>query len=159
MKATVCCVKSEEGFIMRAVLVVVILLMSNAGLAQEEKISIEVSGIDVERGGNLIVLVFSSDGFPVKHEKALLTQTIQVSGNPMCFAFNSPSTDELAFKVLHDEDANNKVTKNWTGIWPKEGLGFSNGAVMGVGGPPGFDAAKIPKNEAVKGIKIRVTYP
>ena len=144
---------------MRALLMMIILLISNVGLAEEEKIEIEISGIHVEKGGNLVVLVFGHDGFPVKHEKALLTQTKNVSGDRMTFTFNSPSTDELAFKVLHDEDSNNKVTKNWTGIWPREGLGFSNGAAMSTGGPPGFDAAKISRSEAIKGVKMRVIYP
>ena len=144
---------------MRALLLMVISLMSNMGVAQEEKISIEVSGINVERGGNLIFLVFGSDGFPAKHEKALLSQTTKVSGDRITFTFNSPSADELAFKVLHDEDSNNKVTKNWTGIWPREGLGFSNGAAMSIGGPPGFDAAKISRSDAIKGVEMRVIYP
>ena len=144
---------------MRALLVMVISLISSVGLAEEERITIEVSGIHVARGGNLVVLVFGHDGFPVKHEKALLTQTRNVSGDRMTFTFASPSTDELALKVLHDEDSNNKVTKNWTGIWPGEGLGFSNGAVMSTGGPPGFDAAKISRSEAIKGVKMRVIYP
>lgn len=146
---------------MRAVLAVVILLMSKAALAQEEKISIEVSGIDVERGGNLIVLVFGNDGFPVKHEKAFLTQTAKVSGDQMNFTFNAPepSYAEMAFKVVHDQDANDKVTKNWTGIWPAEGLGFSNGAKMRAVGPPGFDDAKLSRDQAMSGVKVRLIYP
>jgi uncharacterized protein (DUF2141 family) len=144
---------------MRALLLMVVLLISIVSLAEEEKITIDVSGINVERGGNLIVLVFGHDGFPVKHEKALLTQTKEASSGRMTFIFNVPPYGELAFKVLHDEDSNNKVTKNWTGIWPGEGLGFSNGAAMSAGGPPSFDAAKISRSEAIKGIAMRVIYP
>jgi len=144
---------------MRVLLLIVILLIANASLAEEEKITVEISGIDVEKGGNLIVLVFGQDGFPVKHEKALSTQTKAVSGSRMIFTFNDPSYGELAFKVLHDEDSNHKVTKNWTGIWPREGLGFSNGAAMSTVGPPGFNAAKISRSEAIKGVKMRVIYP
>lgn len=144
---------------MRALLLMVVLLISIVSLAEEEKITIDVSGINVERGGNLMVLVFGHDGFPVKHEKALLTQTKEASSGRMTFTFNAPSYGELALKVLHDEDSNNKVTKNWTGIWPREGLGFSNGAAMSAGGPPGFDAAKISRGEAIKGVKMRVIYP
>lgn len=136
-------------------------VISHTSFAQEQKISIEVSGIDVERGGNLIVLVFGSDGFPVKHEKALLSKTAKVSGEQMGFTFSPPlpSHAELAFKVLHDQDANNKVTKNWTGIWPGEGLGFSNGAKMRAAGPPGFDEAKLSRDQAMGGVKVRLIYP
>lgn len=138
-----------------------IALFSNTGHAQEKKISIEVSGIDVGRGGNLILLVFGSDGFPVKHEKAFLTQTAKVQNEQMSFEINEPvpSYAEMAFKVLHDQDANNKVTKNWTGIWPSEGLGFSNGARMRSFGPPGFDDAKLSRVQIINGVKVRMIYP
>lgn len=144
---------------MRALLLMIILLISSVSLAEEENITIEISGINVERGGNLIVLVFDRDGFPIKHEKARSTQTKNVSSSRMTFTFSDSLNSELAFKVLHDEDSNNKVTKNWMGIWPREGLGFSNDTVMGVAGPPGFDAAKVSKEEIRKGIKMRVIYP
>lgn len=138
-----------------------IALISTTGHAQGKKISIEVSGIDVGRGGNLILLVFGSDGFPLKHEKALLTQTTKVQNEQMSFEINepAPSYAEMAFKVLHDQDANNKVTKNWTGIWPAEGLGFSNGARMRSSGPPGFDEAKLSRDQIISGIKVRLIYP
>ena len=137
----------------------IIFFTSSVCFAEEEKITLEVNGINAGKGGNLVVLVFGSDGFPVKHEKALLSQITKVSGDRMTFTFDSPSADELAFKVLHDEDSNNKVTKNWTGIWPREGLGFSNGAAMSAVGPPGFGAAKISRSDAIKGVEIRVIYP
>lgn len=147
---------------MRALLMtIVISLISNPGVAQEEKISVEVSGIDVGRGGNLIVLVFGSDGFPVKHEKAFLIKTTKVSSERMSFTFSAPAPSyaQIAFKVLHDQDANNKVTKNWTGIWPAEGLGFSNGARMHAAGPPGFDDAKLSRDQVMSGVKMRLVYP
>lgn len=137
----------------------IIFFTSSVCFAAEENITLEVNGINAGKGGNLVVLVFGSEGFPVNHEKALLSQITKVSAERMTFTFNSPSTDELAFKVLHDEDSNNKVTKNWTGIWPREGLGFSNGAAMSAVGPPGFDAAKISRSDAIKGVAIRVIYP
>jgi len=125
----------------------------------EEKITVEISGVDDELGGNLFVLVFGDDGFPKEHEKSLLTQTEKVTNKKMTFALAAPSENYLAIKVLHDEDANKKVTKNWAGIWPREGLGFSNGKRMGAFGPPGFEDAKISREMALKGIKIDVVYP
>ncbi len=138
----------------------IIFFISSTCFAEEEKIIIEVNGINVVKGGNIVVLVFGRDGFPIKHEKALSTQVKKISDSRMTFTFSVPSSDEVAFKVLHDEDSNNKVTKNWTGVWPKEGLGFSMGAMLSTFGPPDFDAAKVPLVDAVKnGIKMRVTYP
>lgn len=130
-------------------------------LAEPQSIVVEVSDIDVDRGGNLIVLVFGAAGFPVEHDQALFAQTKPVSSPHMTFALTAPASShmELAFKVLHDQDANGKVTKNWTGIWPREGLGFSNGARMHSLGPPKFNDAKIPRAQALQGIAMPVRYP
>lgn len=130
-------------------------------LAEPQSIIVEVSDIDVDRGGNLIVLVFGTAGFPVEHDKALSAQTQPVSAARMTFTLDvpAPSHAELAFKVLHDQDSNGKVTKNWTGIWPQEGLGFSNGARMHSLGPPKFDDAKIPRAQALQGVAMPVRYP
>lgn len=129
--------------------------------AEPQSIVVEVSDIDVDRGGNLIVLVFGAAGFPVEHDKALFAQTKPVSSPHMTFtlAAPAPSHAELAFKVLHDQDANGKVTKNWTGIWPQEGLGFSNGARMHSLGPPKFDDARLPREQALQGVAMPVRYP
>lgn len=118
--------------------------------AEEGKINIEVDGINTRKGGNLVVLVFGRDGFPVKHEKAFSSQVKKVSDSRMNFIFDVPPYDEMAFKVLHDEDSNSRVTKNWTGVWPREGLGFSRDAMMGALGPPDFDAAKVSRKEGHK---------
>jgi len=124
-----------------------------------ENITVEISGIKDQLGGNLMVLIFGDQGFPIKHEKALLTQTKKVTHEAMTFVFEAPSENYLAFKVLHDEDSNHKVTKNWTKLWPREGLGFSNDLKMGTFGPPVFEAAKITRALALQGIKLKVVYP
>ena len=142
-------------------LVAVLFLMPTVVRAEPESIVVEVSDIDVDRGGNLIVLVFGAPGFPIEHDKALFAQTKPVASPRMTFTFAAPapSHTDLAFKVLHDQDANGKVTKNWTGIWPQEGLGFSNGAQMRSMGPPKFDDAKLPRSQALQGISMPVRYP
>ncbi len=103
--------------------------------------------------------MFSEKGFPIQHKDALATQIISPSKETMVMTFIAPKDTELAFKVLHDEDSNNKVTKNWTGIWPREGLGFSNGKTMGRFGPPSFEEAKIHKKSSLKGVTLKLAYP
>lgn len=137
-------------------------LISTISLAQDkdiDKITVKVTGVDVDRGGNLIVLVFTRDGFPIQHQKALLTQVLKVTNKEMTVTFVAPPEKELAFKVLHDEDTNGKVTKNWTGIWPKEGLGFSNGATLRPTGPPKFSRAMLIREKALTGVSLPVIYP
>jgi hypothetical protein len=96
-----------------------------------QPISVHVSGIEADRGGQLKYFVFLKDGFPIKHEKAL--------------------------KIHHDKDSNGKVSKNWTGISPVKGFGFSAGARMKVL-PPRFSDAQIVMPED-KTVSISILYP
>jgi len=127
--------------------------------AYAETIDVEVQNIMVSRGGNVMVLLFTETGFPIEHHQAVAVQDKSAETERMKFSFTIPSFEYIAFKVLHDEDTNNKVTKNWTGIWPKEGLGFSNNQKMGLLGPPDFDKAKLAVANLSGSISLIVTYP
>lgn len=120
-----------------------------------EDVNIEVTGIDINKKGQLIVLIFGEDGFPIKHEKALYEHNKPATRNVMNFQFQGINRDEIAIKILHDQDTNNKLTKNWTGIFPNEGLGFSNGQKINFG-PPNYVDSKVP---VVSNYSIKVIYP
>ncbi|MEX0299297.1 MAG: DUF2141 domain-containing protein, partial [Kordiimonas sp.] len=122
------------------------------------QIAIQVTEIDVTRGGNLIVFIFGKDGFPKKHNKALSLQTAPVNTREMTFHFDV-NEDEVAVKILHDENQDGKVTKNWTGIFPKEGLGFSNNRKIGFTGPPSFNKARVTSEQFSQLAPIKIRYP
>ncbi len=98
--------------------------MINSCITQATDINIKVTGIDVKRGGDIVVMLFNENGFPKIYQQALAKQIKHAAKEVLTFGFtlNKP---ELAVKILHDENGDGKVTKNWTGIYPKEGLGFS----------------------------------
>jgi uncharacterized protein (DUF2141 family) len=127
--------------------------------AHAETINVEVQSIMVNRGGNVMVLLFTEKGFPIEHNQAVAVHTRPATAEQLKFKFKKPPFEYIAFKVLHDEDENKKVTKNWTGIWPKEGLGFSNDQQMGGLGPPDFDAAKLAVANIVESVNLTITYP
>ena len=104
--------------------------------------SLYIDNIKSEKGGQLIVFVFLERGFPKVHEQTLLKFTSPINANQMTMKIKIPAKTDFALKVLHDEDMDGKVTKNWTGIFPKDGLGFSNGAKISFG-PPSFNDAKV----------------
>jgi len=133
-------------------------LMLSMNSASATELKIKVNDIDLKRGGNIIVMIFGAAGFPKKHEMALSTQTKSARYKTMEFSFNV-SMEEFAIKVLHDENGDGKVTKNWTGIYPKEGLGFSNGQKIGITGPPKYKNSKLLKNQLKNGLNISITYP
>jgi uncharacterized protein (DUF2141 family) len=118
---------------------------------------LNIKGIEAERGGQIHVFVFLEDGFPIKHEKAQKSYVKPVKKEVLSLSIEAPANVPFALKVHHDEDGNNMVTKNWTGIIPAEGLGFSAGAKMNFG-PPSFAKAKIniPMGKAAS---INMQYP
>jgi len=64
----------------------------------------------------------------------------------------------FAIKVHHDEDGTGQVSKNWTGIIPSEGLGFSNNARVRFG-PPNFKQAKLELKLDLEPVKVNIIYP
>ncbi len=147
------------GIIRYLTIAITMLVVSPTGARAEtwQSLALTVTGIEADRGGRLQFFVFLEDGFPKKHNKALKSYVKPVSGGEMTISLEVPADVPFAVKVHHDEDGNNKVTKNWTGIFPKEGLGFSAGAKMSPM-PPTFGEAKMTA-PAVNTISIHMRYP
>ncbi len=144
---------------MKFIFVLILFTIPITSTAAEEQIAIKITSIDVNRGGNLMLLVFGEKGFPIQHSDALVIRTIPISKETIIVKLPAPKNNELAFKVLHDEDSNNQVTKNWSGIWPAEGLGFSNGKRMGSFGSPTFSQTKFSRENALGGVTLQLVYP
>lgn len=105
-------------------------------------VTVNITNIKHERGGQLVVFVFYEDGFPKKHDQSIMRFKRMVNSNQMQMMIQVPTQEMFAIKVLHDENMDEQVTKNWTGIIPRDGIGFSNGARIGFGLPK-FSAARI----------------
>ena len=120
-------------------------------------IIVHIENIDKEKPGNIMVMLYGYDGFPKDHAKAISVEVLPADIDKMTIKFSSVP-EEFAIKVLHDEDETGEVTKNWTGIIPAEGLGFSNGAKLSFG-PPKFDRAKVKLADIKSPITIKIIYP
>ncbi|MDD1780932.1 DUF2141 domain-containing protein [Enterovibrio sp. ZSDZ35] len=125
--------------------------------ATESKVTIAVKGIDVSRPGKVLVMLFAEEGFPKQHDKALRIISLNATKAEQVVTFDD-TPQAFAVKVLHDEDGDGRVTKNWTGIWPKEGLGFSNGARITFKAPS-FASARLDRNSVASPHQITVRYP
>ena len=126
--------------------------------AKSAELTITVKNIDFKRGGSIIVMLFSKQGFPKDHDKALALQSTKASSPELSFNFKT-SQSELAVKVLHDENEDGKVSKNWTRILPAEGLGFSNKQRIGLAGVPKFNKSKVALGLFKDGLTISMIYP
>ncbi|MCG8509032.1 MAG: DUF2141 domain-containing protein, partial [Rhodospirillales bacterium] len=146
--------------IVRYVVVTAAMFLSadNAVRAEDWRpLVLQVSGIDAVRGGQIQVFVFLRYGFPKKHEKSLKSYVQPVAGNALEFAVEVPADTPFAIKVHHDEDSSGTVTKNWTGIFPAEGFGFSAGAKMNPFPPSFADAKTTWPSEG--NLSIAIVYP
>lgn len=106
-----------------------------------ETITVTIKQIDTRRTGGLVVFTFVERGFPKQHDAALTTVIVPIDADTIQLQLMVPSAQRFAIKVLHDENGDGKVTKNWTGIVPKDGLGFSNGARIRLSAPSFSDAS------------------
>ena len=116
-----------------------------------------VRNVDIRRRGQLLVFVFLESGFPKDHSQAVHACRALPVKRELTLSVAVPGARDFAVKVLHDEDMDSRVTKNWTGYVPKEGLGFSAGATI-LRGPPSFKRAKI-RFVQDETIEIAMRYP
>jgi uncharacterized protein (DUF2141 family) len=138
-------------------LLTILLFMTLEATAMEwSEMTLKVEEIEIERGGELAVFVFLKQGFPIKHEMALKKYRFRVVHSEHNLTIEVPNIP-FALKVQHDADGSGKVTKDWTGLIPAEGLGFSSGARLGFG-PPSFKAARMMRPESGES-RIAVIYP
>ena len=120
------------------------------------EIELTIYGIEFDRGGELNVYLFSKPGFPTKHEKALKRYKVEAQQTVQVVVIETPD-EPFAIKIHHDEDRSGSVNKNWTGLFPKEGLGFSSGAKIGFG-PPSFKQAAMSVPDDGR-VRIEMIYP
>lgn len=132
--------------------------MALGSLALAEEVTVRVTNIDTTRPGNIMAMVFSVEGFPIDHDKALMVENRKADSPEMEFRF-PVDQQRFAVKILHDEDESGKTSKNWTGIVPSEGLGFSNGARLSWRGAPTFDQAELSLEDVKGEIAIPIIYP
>jgi len=153
----------KKTLLLLSIIATILLLTASLKSVAEEinsKIEVSISNIDKSRGGNLIILVFKDDSFPSDQENAIAKRTFKVHQVDQVVIFSANDLPhELAFKVLHDEDVNDRTTQNWTGIWPGEGLAFSNGQKMGFLGAPNFEDSKLTREQYLEGVKMVLDYP
>ena len=148
----------KKQFIFILGLLFMTLMQNSKANTDTTEMMLQITNIDHARGGNIIVYIFEKDGFPKKHDKAILTQTKSADASSLTFTF-AIKPEVIAVKVLHDEDMDGKVTKNWSGIYPKEGLGFTNKQKVSFTGPPKYRKSKVTKESYKNGLTISIIYP
>lgn len=79
-------------------------------------------------------LLNGSKGFPDDPKERYVVGKTTISGNSATIVFENIPTGKYVVVVMHDENSNTKLDKNFLGI-PKEGFGFSNNPRILTGAP------------------------
>jgi uncharacterized protein (DUF2141 family) len=115
-----------------------------------------VAGFHNKKGLAQFALFNSEKGFPDQVQFAYRIKSLPTNPKRVEVVFEKISFGIYAVGVLHDENANGILDKNFIGM-PKEGTGTSNN-VQGKIGPPSFGDAKFIVNTENVTIKISIFY-
>jgi len=103
-------------------------------------IVITIENIKNQKGNIAINIFTAKDGFPSDFKKAYLNRRFSLDSVQNEFIIENIPPGEYAVAIMHDENANDKLDKNFFRM-PKEGYAVSNNAKPGKFGPPKFEAA------------------
>ncbi len=127
--------------------------------------------LDSSQTGNIIVhikdmrningmlgasLYASKKGFPDTPEISYCTLVKKVTNTEDTFIFENIPYGTYAISVLHDENGNGKMDKNFFGL-PTEGCGISTNPKIGMGGPK-FNNSVFTLNSKKMELTIDVRY-
>ncbi|MCX6230628.1 MAG: DUF2141 domain-containing protein [Bacteroidetes bacterium] len=124
--------------------------------SQNRKITVNVSGFKSDKGKCLLYLYNNKKGFPTDADKAIHTSIGKILNGKSCIILNNIADGDYAISVIHDENDNGKLDKNFIGM-PKEGVGVSNNA-KGSFGPPSFKDSKFQLNKELLISNITIKY-
>ena len=119
------------------------------------EVTIVIDNLRSARGQVRIALWSGPDGFA--DADAAIVETGQPA-RPGAVRFTIPglAPGRYAVASYHDENGNGEFDQTWIGL-PDEGLGFSNGAWIGLG-PPAFDEAAVEIGEKDRVIVVTLRY-
>lgn len=104
------------------------------------QVSVRVDGFRNQKGDLGVSVFRSPDGWPEANQKAVFHSGFPIRGDHVTAQFDL-APGRYAIAVLHDENSNHKLDRNFLTI-PKEGFGFSNNPKVGLSAP-GFDTATV----------------
>jgi uncharacterized protein (DUF2141 family) len=118
-------------------------------------LQIHVTGFRNEKGHAGGTVFSSSDGWPEATAKAVVHGGFPIEGHQATEIFQVPA-GKYGVAVIHDENSNHKLDRNFLGI-PKEGFGFANNPKVLLT-PPSFETAAVQVSCPVTQIEVRLIY-
>jgi len=121
-------------------------------------LTVRITGARNTKGKIGVTLFREAQGFPDDPSKAVRQQSAEIDPHTMSaqVTFKDLPQGTFAVSVLHDENGNGKMDKNFVGM-PKEGYGASNNPKKKKRAPA-FDEAKFALNASEQTIEITLIY-
>lgn len=121
-------------------------------------LKIKVVGVRNAKGKIRVALFQDPSGFPENGSTSVLREQADIDNKTMSaeVVFRDVPQGVYAVSVLHDENMNGKLDKNFLGI-PTEGYGASNNPGKKMRAPT-FDEAKFSMNSTEQTIQIKLIY-
>ncbi len=121
-------------------------------------LTVRVAGARNTKGKIWVTVFQDAQGFPDDPSKAVRQQSVDIDPNTLSaqVTFKDVPQGTFAVSVLHDENGNGKMDKNFVGM-PKEGYGASNNPKKKKRAPT-FDEAKFSLNTSEQAIEITLIY-
>lgn len=116
--------------------IAVITLLSMTSAHAQGTVKVTFNELESNEGQVLVCLFDNDNGFPGKIDRALHVEKVAVTDRQAQHTFSNLPLGSYAVSVVHDEDGNDEIKKNWMGM-PKEKVGMSNVS----GGMPSFEKA------------------
>ena len=118
-------------------------------------LEVHVTGFRDNYGTAGGVVFSSSAGWPGDRSKAIVQGGFPIAAHQALQTFQVPP-GRYAVVVIHDENSNMKLDRNFFGI-PTEGFGFSNNPRV-IFSAPSFQTAAVPVNCPATQLQIRLIY-
>jgi len=121
-------------------------------------LTVRVTGARNTKGKIGVTLFQNAQGFPDDTSKAIRQESVGIDPKTMSaqVIFKDLPQGTFAISVLHDENGNGKMDKNFVGM-PKEGYAASNNPSKKRRAPT-FDEAKFSLNTSEQTIEIKLIY-
>ncbi|HUI33152.1 MAG: DUF2141 domain-containing protein [Paludibacter sp.] len=133
-------------------------LLSSFSYNKEEKYSLTVEVENLRNSKGLVQFaLYNKDGsIPDEHYKNYFKmEKATINNDKAEVTFSNLPEGDYAVNILHDENNNGKVDKGF--VLPKEGIGFSNYASIGLTNRPYFKKASFELKQN-KTIKVKIVY-
>ena len=124
--------------------------------AQAAELSIVAAALRSQEGSVHLALWDRAEGF-VEVEHALIRTEKRADGGRVRFELGDLKPGLYAVVIFHDENGNGEFDRTWIGL-PGEGLGFSNGAWIGLGAPS-FKEAAFELHDNPQEVVVPLRYP